>query len=386
MIRSYRWIPSSRNVDKALNLNISELIAKEVKAVYSHLAEDYALYLTIGLITALSTIFIFAADYGTNFAPFSYLSQLKALLPISLIVYFGFNFIALMLRREPRPLLYLWNNINSMYGHRARIISALFLLSAVSIFASNFSTVKALIPLVHPFEYDALFHSIDLQLFSGIEPWAFVHSLVPSPYFTLTLNLFYNIWLLLVWVTLCYFALCSNRTHRFRFILSWLLSWTIIGNILALLMSSAGPAFVAKLDPSNLIYQDLITLLMDHDTWLKNNDLFGIWALNTQELLWEAYATDRDMLGSGISAMPSMHVSMAVLMALSANMVNKKLGLVMWAYAFAIYIGSFALGWHYAIDGLVSAPITLMIWLGVGRFVARLENKQLANQPSALIP
>ncbi len=68
------------------------------------------------------------------------------------------------------------------------------------------------------------------------------------------------------------------------------------------------------------------------------------------------------MLGSGISAMPSMHVSMSVLMALGVSSLNKKLGFAFWGFTLIIYIGSFLLGWHYAVDGLVSAPITVFIW------------------------
>jgi len=365
-------------VEKTLKLNRNGLITNELSAIYQHLAEDYVLYTAIALLTALSTLFIFAAGYSSSFAPFAYFKQLKIILPLSLIAYLGFCFVSLLIKREARPLLYIWRQIECVFAHRARIISALCLLTAISIFSSNFSTVKALIPLIHPFEYDGLFHDIDLQLFGGIEPWALVHSLAPTPYFTLVINTLYNIWFFLIWAVLCYFTLCSDRKKTLQFILSWLISWTIIGNALALVMSSAGPAFVAKLDPSNLIYQDLMGLLNEQNLWLRENDLFGVWALNTQGMLWDAYATGKEMLGSGISAMPSMHVAMAVLMALSAQQINSKLGSAMWLYALAIYIGSFALGWHYAIDGLVSAPITILIWFAVGKLTQRLNSKQIA--------
>ena len=74
------------------------------------------------------------------------------------------------------------------------------------------------------------------------------------------------------------------------------------------------------------------------------------------------------MLGSGISAMPSMHNSFAVLMALSMYAVKRWLGILFIVHAIFIYIGSIALGWHYALDGIVSAPLTVLIWWLAGKY------------------
>ena len=76
----------------------------------------------------------------------------------------------------------------------------------------------------------------------------------------------------------------------------------------------------------------------------------------------------------GISAMPSIHVAMAVVFALLGMRVNCWLGIVLIAYAVIIQIGSVILGWHYAIDGYVSIILTILLWKLVGKipFVASI--------------
>jgi hypothetical protein len=75
--------------------------------------------------------------------------------------------------------------------------------------------------------------------------------------------------------------------------------------------------------------------------------------------------------GSGISAMPSIHVSAAVLFALLGWRVDRRLGIGFTIFAIVIMIGSVHLAWHYAIDGYLSAALTLVIWWVCGWWVGR---------------
>jgi membrane-associated phospholipid phosphatase len=105
-----------------------------------------------------------------------------------------------------------------------------------------------------------------------------------------------------------------------------------------------------------------------------------------QEALWAAYARQASETGAtvdaaavaapdgsgkemlnGISAMPSMHVAMAVLFALVGWKTNRGLGALLTIYAILIQIGSVHLGWHYAVDGYASAAAVSSLWLVVGR-------------------
>lgn len=70
-----------------------------------------------------------------------------------------------------------------------------------------------------------------------------------------------------------------------------------------------------------------------------------------QDIVWSGYigATPGSL---GISAFPSMHVAMAVLFALYATRRSRLAGLLMWAFAAIIMVGSVVLGWHYAVGWL----------------------------------
>ena len=85
-------------------------------------------------------------------------------------------------------------------------------------------------------------------------------------------------------------------------------------------------------------------------------------------------------MGSGISAMPSMHVALATLFALVGWRTNRWVGIATTLFAVIIQIGSVHLGWHYAIDGYAGAVGMIVIWLLVGRALARRE---MSRRPAA---
>jgi hypothetical protein len=68
----------------------------------------------------------------------------------------------------------------------------------------------------------------------------------------------------------------------------------------------------------------------------------------------------------GISAMPSVHVAVAVLFAVLGWRTAAWLGWLFTGYACVVLIGSVHLGWHYAVDGYVSAVVAPLIWALTG--------------------
>jgi len=72
---------------------------------------------------------------------------------------------------------------------------------------------------------------------------------------------------------------------------------------------------------------------------------------------------------NGISAMPSMHVAMSMLFVLVAWNASSLLGVAFTVFAIVIAIGSVHLGWHYAVDGYVSAICMPILWTAAGRLV-----------------
>ena len=93
------------------------------------------------------------------------------------------------------------------------------------------------------------------------------------------------------------------------------------------------------------------------------------------------YGGDTLMIGGGISAMPSVHNGLAALFAFAAFRINRKAGWAMAAYAALIWIGSIHLGWHYAIDGIVSIALAWGIWRGAGRIADWLDRPSAQAMP-----
>jgi PAP2 superfamily len=89
--------------------------------------------------------------------------------------------------------------------------------------------------------------------------------------------------------------------------------------------------------------------------------------LNVQDELVTWKNSGSSQLGAGISAMPSMHVSMACLFTLLAWRVSKVAGMLLFVFLVVIQIGSVVLAYHYAIDGYVSLIATPAIWWASGR-------------------
>ena len=76
--------------------------------------------------------------------------------------------------------------------------------------------------------------------------------------------------------------------------------------------------------------------------------------------------------------MPSMHVTIAVLIFLAARNINRWLAWVTGIFAFLIVIGSVQLGWHYAIDGYLGLALALFSW-AVAASLARWDLQRNAT-------
>jgi hypothetical protein len=94
-------------------------------------------------------------------------------------------------------------------------------------------------------------------------------------------------------------------------------------------------------------------------------------SLRLRDHLWAAYATGEGAVGTGISAMPSLHVAIVTLCAISSWYLSWRVGLAMTFYAVVILAGSVHLGWHYAVDGYASIIGVAVIWYAVGKVLDR---------------
>lgn len=285
-------------------------------------------------------------------------------------------------RRVPRPLRVIRDDALRLLRDPVVVFNIAFPLLALPVFMSSFTSFKSMIPELKPFAYDPLLSALDRSLHGGFAPWELTHALFGGPMATAAINAAYNLWFFIMWVFLFLQVVrVGNPRERIQFIVAYMLCWAVIGSLFAYLLSSAGPCYFGRVvvgmaDP----YAPLMARLQAiHQEFEATGSYFGVWALGTQNLLWDLAMKSETHIGSGISAMPSMHVAIATLMALAAFRIRRWLGWVMVGYAAIIQIGSVHLGWHYALDGYLSVLLTILLWRLAGWMVARAAGPATGN-------
>lgn len=337
------------------------------KSVFKRDAIIYVIVIVLSLVVAaIAEIY----ELTGNLELLIYFNLFRVMGMACLASFMAYYFFHLILQRHPHPMLAYWQRLKTVLSRPEEIIGFLLLMTALSVVFSSFTSLKTMVPVIKPYQYDELFMQIDLALHMGFDPWQITHEIFSHPIATAFINILYNIWFVLCWSILIVFMVRLNSNQqRQQFLLSFILCWILIGGLLATILSSAGPCFYSDISNGSEHYQPLMKLLNNQQQWLNDHvPWLSIWALDTQEMLWNQYIESQTSIGSGISAMPSMHVSIAVLMALAISSLNRKVGVLFWIYALIIQIGSVHLAWHYAIDGYVSAFFTIIIWKVVGYF------------------
>jgi len=243
---------------------------------------------------------------------------------------------------------------------------------------ASFNAFKQMVLPLAGYRFDALFAQLDRALFLGSDPWRVTHALFGSPTQILLVDRAYNGWFapMSLGVMLCAWLRQSTFRQKTQYLLTYMSVWIVIGSILAYLLPAAGPCFFDALAGHPPQFHSLMATLSDAQQKLGT----PLNALRNQEMLLRLRASPVLVVGGGISAMPSVHNGLAALFALGGFQINRKLGYFLTAYAALIWFGSIHLGWHYAIDGIVSIALTFGIWKVCGRIAARLESPIFRTQ------
>ncbi|QQG35815.1 MAG: phosphatase PAP2 family protein [Micavibrio aeruginosavorus] len=317
---------------------------------------------------------ILTVKYGAGFITTAalYLQPFDVTLTISVIAFLFFRILYVCLIDRPaRPLLALYREFRYRWFTPRRVVQGLAVMILIPVFFSFFTSAKNLMPLINPFSWDPAFAEWDRMIHFGKQPWEWLHPALGAALVTTVISFFYKTWFFSKYMVIFWQAFTLSRPQlRAQFFITMLLTWIVNGFVFALIFSSAGPCFYDYFYPDlENPYDALMQFLHETDKTSKVYDLFAM------DYLLHAYDAKKTALFSGISAFPSMHVSVAFLNALLGWRTNRVLGVFFTIYLAIIMVGSVHLGWHYAIDGYFSIITTYLLWKATGRFFRKGEHK-----------
>ena len=293
--------------------------------------------------------------------------SLLGLVLIAAVSLFGYA-IGLFVSGEPRPMPRMWAKARS-FVTPGNLVDKVLPILLVFAFLGAFTQMKAMIPTIHPFSWDVAASDLDRLIF-GIDPWRLTHAFIGS-FPTRVIDAIYLFWFPVLTCVIFYHSVFAPEEQKRRFFLSFYGLWIILGLIAATAFSSAGPCFLELTgSPISDRYVDLFPT--------------SPASQRVMNYLAETYITGRLGLGTGISAMPSLHVGFAFLYVLVARKAVWRIAA--FAYFLVIFVGSVHLGWHYAVDGIAAVAGTWLIYAMIAmenqaRAAATSMHASLSPQP-----
>ena len=233
----------------------------------------------------------------------------------------------------------------------------LLMLALLMLFEAMYTSVKTSLS-AGAIPHDKLVADIDRALHFGHAPSHWLAFLRTDWLLRVVETNYDGIWFPF-WLTVLYWFCVSPRAERLRtrFVMTFMLTWVLVGNVIAGVALTAGPALYGYATGDHQRFASLTRFL----------DSTPNATSATQQYLWTLHEAGTGGLGSGISAFPSMHVAITAVCALFLAEIDKRLGIAAWIYVAVIVLSSVYLGWHYAVDGYASIILTTAIYWAVRR-------------------
>jgi len=276
--------------------------------------------------------------------------------------------------------------LKSLLPQNAFFFRILIAFVTFSVFMGCFVYWKEKIGQFNAYNWDVTFKDWDAFLFGGQQAWEFFHPYLGTPFITKQLDFLYFIWVplcVLFWV-IVYSSNKMSKEEKHQYICASLFSWVIIGIFAATYFASGGPVYYHHFTGDKTMYADLLAYLNSytviHET--TGEIVSTLRATETFDYLWQVHIGAIDLPG-GISAMPSMHNAQAILFALVTYKFSRVFGHLMVAYAILIFIGSFHLAWHYAVDGIIALVMVLPIWYATGWLTGVYKDQKPSSSPAS---
>jgi hypothetical protein len=218
----------------------------------------------------------------------------------------------------------------------------------------TFQSLKQSLGRVRGFPWDPDLAALDKWIHGG-PAWHWLAFLFDWPTAIEIIEVLYVLWFIALAGAVVWLGWTGQRELRQRGLLALLLLWTVAGTVGAWAFASAGPCYNTSADP------DMAALVAR----LDSSHSARIARAN-QRGVWEGFQSDEWLPFGGISAMPSLHVALAVLLAIIVWQRSRPVSAVLWIYAGIIQVGSVILAWHYAIDGYAGAGCAWGAWTLAG--------------------
>lgn len=271
---------------------------------------------------------------------------------------------------QHRPQSEINKDIRDLFSPRTFVRVGLCFLCIYPV-VTIFGALKSLIGLLlTPHGHDFLFIAIERAIHFGKLPHEYFGFVYADPQLFYFFDFFYGLWFFLMYIFLAWVAYQPADTPgRMRYLVSFCLCWTVIGNILAAIGASAGPIFWSYYIDG---FNPYASLLASIDALNAQNPLFRTMFMN---MMLDMMNNDKMVDMNGAAALPSVHVAMVTLFVLYAWRYCRFILPLMAAYLVIIQLGSFILSWHYALDGYVGFIAMVLIWWGVGIGVRKWETR-----------
>ena len=225
---------------------------------------------------------------------------------------------------------------------RGRVIGVLLILLVAGLNMVAFMWIKTLLNYLVPFWADPLLAYGDSLIFLGADPWRLL-----APYvFPGAGKVYHPLWFTIMIVLLVMAAWAPASARRSAVLLSYFLLWSVVGPLVHCLLPAGGPIFYAELGYGPR-FADIVPTGETREV---------------ASYLWEIFSSGSFGAGSGISAMPSMHVTMSAWMVIASAALAPRLLVPVSLSAALVAVLSVALGWHYALDGIVGGLCALAVY------------------------
>lgn len=266
-----------------------------------------------------------------------------------------FRVAALAFTGAPGPIARLAGEARAHRGRLSAFVAGVVL---VGLQMGVLTWLKVMLPIVSPFWADGALANLDKRIF-GTDPWRI--SMAALGWATGLIDRVYVTWAPVKLATLFALFCTPPSAMKSRAMLSYfaIVAAVALGQYA---VSSAGPIFTPG-------FEDLP---------------IQPWAEAAREYLLADYRKGGGHIGTGISAMPSLHVAIALWVALVGTAYFPRLQIICWTYFGLIAVGSVHLGWHYSTDAIAGALVTLVAWYAMGRWRAARpgpadERNEVAN-------